>query len=82
MKKLKALKIINLLLLIVFFIQASTGMGHNFIDGEWFAVIHRTGGILLLIFAVSHLILNWGWVKANFLKAKGEGSKVKGERTE
>jgi hypothetical protein len=75
MKKVKALKIVNLLLFLAFISQASTGMVRNFIDAELFAVIHRAGGILLLIFAVTHLILNWGWVKANFLKAKGEGSK-------
>ena len=82
MKKVKALKIVNLLLLITFIFQALTGIGQAYIDGDLLAIIHKVGGILLLIFAITHLSLNWGWVKANYIKAKGEGSKVKGERAE
>ena len=72
MKRVKALKIVSLLLLIVFIFQASTGIGRAFIDDGLFAVIHRAGGILLLIFAVTHLILNWGWVKANIFPVKNK----------
>ncbi|MCX5859835.1 MAG: DUF4405 domain-containing protein [Proteobacteria bacterium] len=75
MKKVKVLKIVNLLLFLTFISQASTGIGQTYIGADLLTIIHRIGGILLLIFAVTHLILNWGWVKANFLKAKGDGSK-------
>jgi hypothetical protein len=73
MKKAKVLKVVNLLLFIVFVFQASTGIGHSYIDDGLFSVIHKTGGLLLLVFAVTHLVLNWGWIKQNYLKVKGEG---------
>ncbi|MDD5223009.1 MAG: DUF4405 domain-containing protein [bacterium] len=79
MKKVKALKIVNLLLFLAFIFQALTGIGQIIIDADLLPLIHKLGGVLLLIFAVIHLILNWGWVKANFLKANNEGPKVKGE---
>lgn len=73
MKKVKALKIVNLLLFLAFISQASTGIGQAYIDADLLTVIHRIGGILLLILALTHLSLNWGWVKQNYLKVKGEG---------
>ena len=72
MKKVKALKVVNLLLFIVFIFQASTGIGRAYIDDGLFAIIHRAGGILLLLFAVTHWGLNWGWIKANFFPVKSE----------
>ncbi len=72
MKKVKALKIINPLLLIVFISQALTGIGQTYIDAGLLTIVHRVGGILLLIFAITHLSLNWGWVKANFFPVKTE----------
>ena len=68
MKKVKVLKIVNLLLFLAFISQASTGIGQAYIDSGLLTVIHRIGGILLLIFAITHLILNWGWVKQNYFK--------------
>ena len=68
MKKEKLLKIVNVFLIIIFSVQAGTGMGHDFIPHKIFSNIHHIGGILLIIFALFHLYLNWGWVKANILK--------------
>ncbi len=34
-----------------------------------FAVLHKGGAMALLVAAGLHVVLNWGWVKANYLKA-------------
>jgi hypothetical protein len=33
-----------------------------------FDVLHRGGAIVLLVAAGLHLILNWSWIKANYLR--------------
>lgn len=30
--------------------------------------LHERNGVLLIVLAVAHLALNWGWVRANYLK--------------
>jgi hypothetical protein len=35
---------------------------------ETFEHIHVPGGLLILVGVILHVILNWGWVKANFCK--------------
>ncbi|MBI4845703.1 MAG: DUF4405 domain-containing protein [Candidatus Omnitrophica bacterium] len=69
MEKAKKLKIINIFLLISFLIQAISGMSLFFgritkIVNE----IHENNGIALIILVVMHLLLNWNWIKVNFLK--------------
>ena len=70
MKKNTLLKIINPILAIVFIYQISTGLMHEIIPKNRFETIHGTGGIVLLICVIIHLILNWNWVKVNFLKKR------------
>ena len=67
MKKLTGLKITNVILLILFLCQATTGLAHPFIEHESFETIHPPVGVLLIIAAIVHIVLNWGWVKANLL---------------
>jgi len=33
--------------------------------------VHQYNGLLMVILALMHVILNWGWIKANVLKIKG-----------
>lgn len=68
MNKTKALRIVNPLLALLFLAQAATGLIHDHLSYEFFRLVHRTGGILLILAAVTHLYLNWSWVKANFAR--------------
>jgi len=66
MKKLTKLKITNVILLILFLCQATTGLAHPLIEDELFEILHPSVGILLIITGIVHIVLNWGWVKSNF----------------
>ncbi len=68
MKKNKALKIINPILLILLVNQAVTGLFGTQISHEMFTILHKGGGFVLVGLALVHLGLNFGWVKANFLR--------------
>lgn len=68
MKKTAWLKPVNLVLAFAFLFQASTGVGHDIIDEEMFEKIHYVGGMVLIVIAVCHVWLNWGWVRANVWK--------------
>jgi hypothetical protein len=30
--------------------------------------VHEHNGVLLIALAIIHIVLNWGWIKTNFLK--------------
>lgn len=64
----KLLKLTVIILAILILWQFITAIGRHLIPYEIFAKIHLWGGLLLTFFAVLHLYLNWGWVKANLLK--------------
>jgi hypothetical protein len=66
MKKNTALKILNPILLVLFVNQAVTGLFHAKISHEAFEFLHEGGGVLLLILAAIHLILNFNWIKASY----------------
>ena len=68
LRKITALKIINLLLLVSFLLQAGSGVFHSKISPEVYEWVHEWNGILLIILAINHLILNWGWMKTNYFK--------------
>jgi len=36
--------------------------------GSAFRPMHLTGGLLLVAVALTHLTLNWSWVRATYLK--------------
>jgi hypothetical protein len=67
MKKLTSLKITNAILLILFLCQATTGLAQPLMQDELFEILHPLVGVLLIITGIVHIILNWGWVKANLL---------------
>jgi hypothetical protein len=68
MKKNTMLKITNVILLLLFVNQALSGLFNDFISRGLFEVLHEFGGIVLIITALIHLILNWGWVHSTFFK--------------
>ncbi len=68
MKKNTMLKITNVVLLLLFVSQALSGLFHRSIPHELFEFLHEFGGIVLIITALIHLILNWDWVRSAFFK--------------
>lgn len=71
MKKNKMLKIINPFLALFFLSQVTTGIFHDLLteySHEAFEIIHGFGGFILVILVIIHIILNWQWIKTNFLK--------------
>lgn len=68
MNKAKALKILNPILLLILVYQAATGFSHDYLPRELFGYLHLIGAILLLAAVALHLILNWAWIRTNFLK--------------
>jgi hypothetical protein len=74
MNRLKALRIVNLLLIIVFFSIASSGLlywaGWLNIPYSTFRVVHPFTGLTLVILVIIHLVLNYNWIKANYLKKR------------
>lgn len=68
MNKALILKLSNLLLLLLFIVQAGSGLGREFLDYKVFEKIHSRTGFLLIIMVVLHLWLNRNWIKSNFFK--------------
>ena len=69
MKKGTLLKIINPIMAVVFLYQVATGLMHGAIPYERFETVHVTGAAVLILCVIIHLVLNWSWVKTNFLKS-------------
>ncbi len=74
MNRLKALRIINLLLIVVFFFIATSGLlywvGWLNIPYSTFRLVHPLTGLTLVVLVIFHLILNYNWIKANYLKKR------------
>lgn len=69
MKKSTFLKIVNFFVLVLFIVQAGTGMGHSVLPDSVFE-IHGYTGFIFVFFIVLHIILNWTWIRSNFFKGK------------
>jgi len=69
---LKLLKIVNPILAILFIGQAISGIFHEVIPYEIFVKVHGSAGYLLAAAATVHIILNWSWIKVNFLKPRSK----------
>jgi hypothetical protein len=74
MNRVKALKITNLLLFFVFLGIAISGLTAMLFPGlipyATFRVAHPLTGAALVALVVTHLFLNFNWIKANYLKKK------------
>ena len=68
--KLKALKIVNPVIAVLFTAQAASGIFHAAIPWEIFEKVHGTTGYLLTAGIVIHIILNRSWIQSNFLKPR------------
>jgi len=69
MDKNKTLKIVNPILAILLLNQPFSIIMGAVTGWKPFGGLHLVGGIGLLILAAIHLMLNWGWVRMNFLKS-------------
>jgi hypothetical protein len=67
MKRNAALKILNPILLVLFISQTITALFHDEISYKVFQIFHKGGGFVLLAFIAAHFVLNFNWVKANYL---------------
>jgi len=62
------LKTVNLLLFISLATQAVTAIWLLVRGTNLVYEIHKYNGIAFLVLAACHLFLNWGWIRANYLK--------------
>ncbi len=69
MKRKTMLKILNPILGVLLLNQVLTGIFHGVLPHLAFEIMHKGGGSFFGIAAILHVILNWSWVKANFLKS-------------
>ena len=64
----QVLKILNPALGVLFLNQVIMGLLNDVLPRKVFEVMHGRGGMVFAVLVVLHLVLNWGWVKANFLQ--------------
>ena len=62
------LKIVNPILGVLLLNQVLTGLLHDMLPHNAYEVLHEGGGIVFAIAALLHVVLNWNWIKANFLR--------------
>lgn len=70
MTKQTALKIVNPILGLLIINQALTGIFHLYLSNRAFTILHEWGGYVLVTVVIVHVVLNWGWVKAQFLQRR------------
>jgi hypothetical protein len=70
MTRTTALKILNPILAVLALNQVATGLGREALSIDAFEVLHQGGGIVFAVAALLHVILNWYWVRANFLRKR------------
>lgn len=73
--RLKILKIVNVFMLILFFVIIISVLFYKFIpsqiQGEPILYeIHEIAGIVFFINTIFHIILNWNWLKKQIFKKK------------
>ncbi|MFC1582390.1 hypothetical protein ACFL4W_02505 [Planctomycetota bacterium] len=66
MKKRFILRAVNLVLALSFLWVAGTAVLHDQLI-EVFHKLHPAGGFIMIAMVIAHLILNWGWIKNNYL---------------
>ena len=77
MNKARLLKIVNLLLFISMAAQALTGLV-LFFDlfvsraklFEIISEVHRYNGLVVALLIITHLAMNWNWIKSQFFKRR------------
>jgi hypothetical protein len=69
MDKRTAMKIVNPILALLVLNQPFSAFLSSMTHRDAFKSLHVGGGIGLLVFAAIHLMLNWNWVRINFLQS-------------
>ena len=69
MKRQKALRILNPVMLAVLLYQGVTGV-FRFSFYDHFKLMHPIAGLALLVLALAHLALNWPWIRTNYLSRR------------
>ena len=64
MQKTKVLKILIPIMALVLIFQLISGAFPALVPYE----VHRAAGLLLAAIVILHVILNWPWIRANYLK--------------
>jgi len=70
MNKTVMLKVLNPVLAVLLLNQPLTGLLYSTFDLEFFEGLHIGGGVTLLMAAAIHGMLNWSWIRANFLQPR------------
>jgi len=60
------LKIVNPLLFLALLLQAITGLGMMLFEWEAVHELHEVGGIVFVLLAATHLLLNRRWFRAAY----------------
>ncbi len=75
MNRFGVLRKLNPLLVVLSLVQAATGGIFLFAPFDFddpsagpLYYVHRINGALLVVMIVVHVVLNWGWIKANVFK--------------
>lgn len=74
MSKITLLRWVNVCLIFSFLVQAVTSSIIFFKiklpNVTAVFELHEYNGLLMITLVTAHIILNWGWIRANFLKKK------------
>jgi hypothetical protein len=70
MNRNKMNKVLVPILAVLLVNQILTGMFGTSLPPTAFDVLHRGGAVVLLVAAGAHVVLNWAWVRANYLKGR------------
>jgi len=73
MNKTTLLKILNPILGLLLLNQYLSGVFGRELTMDQFALLHRGGALALMVAAGLHVILNWGWIRAQYLSRKPKG---------
>ncbi|RPJ73966.1 MAG: DUF4405 domain-containing protein [Alphaproteobacteria bacterium] len=80
MKRVKLIYIVDLALFVQFLLVGGTGLIMYFnhhAAGHLLRFIHDQIGVLMLVFFVAHIILNWKWVVGTTKKFCKKGPEIK-----
>ncbi len=68
MNKQKMLKVLNPLLGLDIAALAGSVALRNILPPDFYPTVHPVLGVLLFLLAGTHVVLNWAWIRQNYLK--------------
>jgi len=68
MTRTSVLKTVNPILGLLLLNQVITGLLRDMLPFDAYEVLHERGGIVFAIVALLHVVLNWNWIKANYVR--------------